>query len=153
MTFYIGTPVDGYKFFRSQGITASSAVALARAERQAMAEDWRVIWTGDDDCLCREWANDSGPCACTRGAYAGDYPRHHFLPGECECEWVRLEGPEDTHLASLGGICGADNAYRRVVGAELALEVLFPIWTAGALEIARYDALLARAMLTGGGVE
>ncbi len=98
------------------------AIALAKAEEHARNTAWEFDWVYDEDgcigCDC-----DNEECACSSGA------DHETL-----CCILRTSEPScyDGHgnsvggavLASLGGICGADSNYRRVVEAELALEAL-----------------------------
>lgn len=153
------------------GRRAESALALARAEREGALRGWRVEWAPEWDCGCRV---DAGPapgevagCGCVRGAWTDrPGPRGEvagpggFLPGECECEvatlyddsgWpnvdaggrLRADGGRAL-LASLGGVCGASNAYRRVVAAELMGEALAPEWARVDAERARWDCFLAR---------
>lgn len=115
---------------------------LARAEREATKRGWYVSWRVDDDCFCRQIRGQYGfsdqemlTCPCERDS-------------SCQCEGAVLMNREPEYcderdaewIASLWGICGADQAYRRVVAAELALEALGPEWD----EVARWNALLAR---------
>lgn len=98
--------VRRYRYFRAQGERAHYSLYLARAEMEARRRGWYVAWAPDDSCFCGE---SESACACLRGV--------------CECEYASLWRYADTDSerlgTALGGICGADDAYRRVVAAEL----------------------------------
>jgi|SRR5215472_11457019 len=108
-----------FDFFRANaggvvGYTAHNAITLARAEAWAKREGIRFVWEPDDDADW-SWMDDD------------ERKREHTVEG---CRAVRVHECErcghetaDT-LASLWGIFDADNAYRRVVEAELALEAM-----------------------------
>jgi hypothetical protein len=108
---------------------AACALEYARAEIAARNLGWHTLWADD------EWGPDSlGDhaywCATQRRVDAGydtDGERTFVYSGRYECDheitYATLYGPHDPlPLASLGGIIDADRDYRRVVGAELALE-------------------------------
>jgi hypothetical protein len=106
------------------GQTAQTALALARAEQWLNAQDdIHCEWRDDPD---GDLGDHAYWCALERN---GQHRKHSHV-----IEWARLvrECPEhhDTDcrhaetLASLGSIIDADNAYRRIVAAELALEAM-----------------------------
>ena len=84
------------------------ARALAHAEAHARENNWDVRWTDDlEECIGCECGGSECPC----------FTRE---PHETLC--AMLVDEYGSGLASLSGICGATNKYRRVVEAELALE-------------------------------
>lgn len=91
-----------------------SARALARAEREAQRQGIRFQWQNDElgciGCDCR-----SDDCPCSTGEPHETLYCFAYQPSENDSRVI---------LASLGGICGATDSYRRVVEAELALEAL-----------------------------
>lgn len=86
------------------------AKELAEAESIASRLGWEHSWEWDDSgcsgCDC-----DSEDCACSSGA-------------EHETLGCVLKDEHGKVLASLWGICGATDTYRRVVEAELSDEAL-----------------------------
>lgn len=129
---------DAFRFFlENAGWSAPPgrvvcAADLAQAERSAWSADLICVWELEDTCYCSE---DDIICACDRGRLtdaARSRAGHYSRGWECHCEhatvfhrgewedYDRATGP----LASLGGICGADANYRRVVAAELYAEAL-----------------------------
>lgn len=82
------------------------AELLARAEREAASAGIRFEWRYDDDGCC---------CCCLE---KGEAPHTDV--------WYCQAWSEDglRCLASLSGICGPSDDYRRVVEAELAAEAL-----------------------------
>jgi len=78
------------------------AKELATAEQYALEENWHFDWDLDDvDC-----GHEAGVC--------------DHAP-----EWCQLWSADRAFmLASLRGICGADDNYRRIVEAELAHEAM-----------------------------
>lgn len=114
---------------------------LARAEAEGSRRGWAVEWSPETDCFCREFDSD---CECRRAARRGDSRNGRW---ECYCESAVLgeeigwpENPRIVWLGSLGGICSADSAYRRVVSAELMLDALAGEWA----DLARVDAFINR---------
>ena len=83
---------------------AKCALNLARAEQDGKAAGLTFEWSADPD--------GCSMCQCCSKEKCGD-----VVVEECLC---RNEAGDV--VASLCGICGADNNYRRVVEAELALE-------------------------------
>lgn len=86
---------------------------LAAAEARANVEGITFRWAYDAE-PCNGCDCGSDDCACATGA------EHETLGCIAETE-------QHKHLASLWGICGATNAYRRVVEAELAAEALIEL--------------------------
>ena len=86
------------------------AKALAEAELAAEANGWECEWQ-DDDAGCSGCDCGSKDCACSAGT------PHETLG-------CVLRDEHGKALASLWGICGATDSYRRVVEAELASEAL-----------------------------
>lgn len=128
---------------------------LARAEYLGLSRSWEVRWESESECYCRTFdACEVQPCECTRGAWTDrPGPRNErvgpggFLSGECVCESAVIVVPDadrdavtERWDASLGGICGADPAYRRVIRAELFAELIAPELA----ELGSWDAFLAR---------
>lgn len=96
------------------GKESPRAGRLRGAKLLAQAEAW-----ARSENLVTEWSDD------------WDIGDHHAFYGDAyaeneptTCEQVRLIDPDGVTLASLGCVDDADNTYRRVVGAELALEVM-----------------------------
>lgn len=107
--------VKRWQFFRKHaggivGETAKTALELARAEIAAERSDMRIVWTDDADADT-SWLEQDG--------FEQDLAEWRRGDMTCEQVCVYLDGEV---LASLGGIFGADDAYRRVVSAELASE-------------------------------
>lgn len=101
------------KFFRDNagycvGQRLLGALRLANAEAEARAHGWRVEWEGED------YAPDFDDEKINAEIHAGR------VPWECA---ILYDGKGEL-LGSLGGIAGADSAYRRVIEAELALDAL-----------------------------
>jgi hypothetical protein len=93
---------------------------MARAERWVKAEtDLEYRWELDPEpCIGCDCGSSECPCS-TREPHETwcvslvlPCPDHH---GECK---------HDKYMASLGGICGLTDEYRRVVEAELAIEAM-----------------------------
>jgi len=78
------------------------AKALAAAEHLALEENWHYDW---------DW--DNYDCGHAKGECSG-------RPEYCQL-W---DAERASLLASLSGICDADDNYRRVVQAELAVEAM-----------------------------
>ena len=105
---------NAYDFFRANaggivGENARTALALAKAEEQAQQYGLVFVWEPDfvtpDDVNHDYW--------CKK-----DYCQHHIAV--CICT-----DPETGEvLDSLGGIIDADQAYQRVIEAEMALNAL-----------------------------
>jgi|SRR5262252_38931 len=77
------------------------AKELAAAEQHALEQNWHFDWDADDPC-------DHEDGVCSR-----------------EPEYCQLwDAERENLLASLSMICDADDNYRRVVQAELALEAM-----------------------------
>lgn len=99
-----------YRWFRSQGVDAKHALACARAERAARDAGCQFIWEDDPE----GWYDlraDNYRCACGCG---------HKIES---CEMVRMVDADNEPLPyALGVICDADDAYRRIVEADLALD-------------------------------
>lgn len=106
------------------------ARSLARAEREAQRKGIRFEWQQDDvpcdSCACGTCKCDTAECAKYR-----EQAQDHETLG-C-IAYVTVDGDTGTQhgtkesrtvLASLWGICGATDSYRRVVEAELAQEAL-----------------------------
>jgi hypothetical protein len=112
-----------YRFFRDHagyvvGRSAEYALQLARAEQYAQDHGWDFDWIPDPEPDL-SWCD-----TCI------DRPHAH------EIEGCILNSPEDSHLASLWGITDADQNYRRVIEAELALEAMpevTPAWVGEAV--------------------
>lgn len=106
---------------------------LARAEAEGSRRGWVVGWEPETECYCGEF-DYSCACFVDRGTRRGD----------CACSVAILySGWGDRRadiIGSLGGICSADSAYRRVVSAELMLDALQGEW----IESERYTSLLER---------
>lgn len=85
---------------------AASALAYARAERRARLACWRYEWVDDIDGM-----PEDGLCTCGCG--------YHIE----RSEGCVLTDEDGNDLASLWGVWDADANYRRVVEAELALQV------------------------------
>lgn len=86
------------------------ARALAQAEKHAREQDWQYAWIFDEDgcigCDCGQ-----ADCACSTGA------AHESLICVLRDDIGRIR-------ATLGSVCNPTREYRRVVEAELALEVM-----------------------------
>ncbi len=100
-----------YRFFFEHagyivGQRAQCALSLARAEQHARDNDWEAEWVADD-CPDLSWMSDE------------ERSREHEVLG---CVLRDLNG---NVLGSLWGITDPDNAYMRVVSAELASEALY----------------------------
>lgn len=111
--------VMSYRFFKRNagycvGFRAQGALSLAKAERWARSTGAvRFRWV-DDINADWSWLAD----AMGREPDDRDYQEGCILERQCpECGSWTVE-------ASLWGICNADSDYRRVIEAELALEVL-----------------------------
>lgn len=108
-----------YRWFRSQGFEARSAITLARAEyrlrRLQVAERVRVVWE-DDPEPDLSWMDQKQYRAVRDGSV-------EVLC--CSLEVYSRKRRRWTHYTSLGGIDihVDDLHYRRVVGAELACEL------------------------------
>jgi hypothetical protein len=86
-------------------------LTLARAERALRDSNLRVVWDDDD---AADWSFvDTWD----------EKDRTRWQRSEHVAEWCRIEDEDGNVLTSLCGIVDADNDYRRVVAAELALEV------------------------------
>jgi hypothetical protein len=106
-----------WQFFREHagyvvGQRAIGALELARAEIAGERSDMRIVWQDDADADT-SWLEQEGFERELQEWRRGDM--------SCESALVYLDGDV---LASLGGIFGADDAYRRVVNAELVSEAL-----------------------------
>lgn len=83
------------------------AVQLAIAEDWARDNGYEFKWLPDEaGCIGCDCGNPD--CACENGT--------------CEPEVCIMKDDDNHVVQSLGSVCGADNKYRRVVEAELALE-------------------------------
>lgn len=95
-----------------------TARELAHAEAEAQRLNLSFNWDYDPDgcigCDCGQT-----DCACASSE-----------PHETLYCWV--EDEQGNNLASLGGICGADCNYKRVVEAELAQEAIAALQAEGA---------------------
>ena len=87
---------------------AACALSLARSERESYARGWTVSWGADSFCDCETYENE----------------RVGYVPMEGPCDFAELLDEQGEVLASLYGIHGADQSYRRVVAAELAAEAI-----------------------------
>lgn len=113
----------GFRFFHEWagyvvGQRAIGAMDLARAELRFQAlesEDLaRVVWEHDNDADT-SWLDQEG--------FEKDLEQ--FRNGDMLAEWARIDvriGGQWVTAASLSGIFGADDNYRRVVTAELAAD-------------------------------
>ena len=110
------------------GSNATDALALARAERDAQAVGVYFLWRPDEraDLSWLDGKDDNG-----RFLFPKSYREQHHDVDSCRAilpcaEWEIPEIASNCHhadeLASLYGITDADNTYRRVIEAELALE-------------------------------
>jgi hypothetical protein len=96
------------------GKESPRAGRLRGAKQLAKAETW-----AREQNMTYEWEDDwdvGNHQAFYGDAYADNEPT--------TCEMVRMISPDGETLASLGCIDDADSNYRRVVAAELALEVM-----------------------------
>jgi hypothetical protein len=111
MTAAIGAfdVVRAYRRLRNAGSRAAEALQLARARAEAENLGAEFLWDGDMDG-CNGCECGSKDCPCSSG-------EPH------DVEYARIVFAGET-LASLGGICGATDDYRYLVGAELALEAI-----------------------------
>jgi hypothetical protein len=105
----------GYSYNSAKGETAEQgrvrcAIELAQAEQYAANLEWTYEWDWDESgcngCDCK-----SADCACYTGA------GHETLV-------ALLKDQDGRVLASLSGICGVTDSYRRTVEAELASEAM-----------------------------
>lgn len=99
-----------YRFFFEHagyvvGERAQCALSLARAERYARDNDWNADWVADD-CPDLSWMSDE------------EQRQPHEVLG------CILRDADGNSLGSLWGITDPDNAYMRVVAAELASEAM-----------------------------
>jgi hypothetical protein len=99
-----------YRFFFDNagyivGHRAECALSLARAEQYARDNDWQAEWVWDDDADL-SWMSDA------------EQREPHEVYG------CVLKDENGNVLASLWGITDPDNAYMRVIEAELADESL-----------------------------
>jgi hypothetical protein len=97
-----------YRFFFEHagyivGQRAMCALSLARAEQHARDNDWEAEWVADD-CPDLSWMSDE------------ERIQSHEVLG------CILRDAHGNVLGSLWGITDPDNAYMRVVAAELATE-------------------------------
>ena len=107
--------VSSFRFFRKHagyivGENAKGALQLARAEALATQLNWACTWEGDDDpdySFVDMW---------------GEKYRKEFNSRSHECFVAILRDENRKVVASLGGIIDPDNAYMRVIEAELASE-------------------------------
>jgi hypothetical protein len=107
-----------YRFFRDNagyivGERARCALSLARAERDAKEQGIAFRWEWDSDADL-SWMSDA------------ERQQEHEVEGciaYIPCPDHGADCKHATVLASLWGIVDADSNYRRVVEAELALEV------------------------------
>jgi hypothetical protein len=100
-----------YRFFFANagyivGHRAECALDLARAEQHAHENDWQAEWVADEFADL-SWMPDE------------EQRQPHEVYG------CLLKDDNGNVLASLWGITDFDNAYMRVVAAELAAESLF----------------------------
>ena len=86
------------------------AESMAVAEAMAWDQDYTFSWMYD------EWGCSG--CDC------GDPDCDCYTEEPHEVLVCTMYDPNGESVASLGGICGATNEYRRVVQAELAMEAL-----------------------------
>lgn len=104
------TTLRAYRFFFEHagyvvGHRAEGALQLARAEAFADDNGWVASWEWDD-CPDLSWMSEA----------------ERAEPHEVLC--CLLRDADGNVLASLCGIVDPDNAYRRVVVAELSLEAM-----------------------------
>ncbi len=89
--------------------------AMEAAEQEGKARGIEFNWM-NDDMACSGCDCGDSDCACGNGT------PHETLVcvayAKCQCCGLKVA------RASLGGICGATDEYRRVVEAELAMEAL-----------------------------
>ena len=85
------------------------------AETDARMQGFYFEWSEDDGCAGCDCGSDDCQCSFTGGVVTEDH-----RPLVC----IAYSEPGGEVRASLGGICGADANYRRVVQAEVALEAL-----------------------------
>lgn len=100
---------NAYSFFRQQaggivGENAKTALALAKAEREAEERGWSYGWPDDPE----EWDCDCGSSDCK--------------PNEVLC--CLLYDAQGEVLESLGSIGDPDRDYSRLIEAELAWQAL-----------------------------
>lgn len=114
--------IEAALFFRAHagyvvGERASGALKLARAELEASRRSWTVTWESDDyyDLGDHEYW-------CQEARRAKSESRRPKCRHAVEIAILRDSSGEI--LACLGGIIDADDEYRRVIDAELALEAL-----------------------------
>jgi len=106
----LGRLVPAFRFFATHaggvvGRNAQTALELAKAEALAEKAGWVVSWEPDADADW-SWMSDA------------EKKKDH------DVEVATIRNSRGVVLGSLGGIFDADRNYRRVVGAELALEAL-----------------------------
>ncbi len=113
-----------YRFFRKQVGSAAYALGLAKAEcwRENEGDCIRVRWLWDetpweamhdDEPPPEEWLG----CILETRSEGAMEECHHSDVDDCDCKHWR-------HDASLWGIADPDRNYRRVVEAELCLEIM-----------------------------
>lgn len=122
-----------YRFFREQGNGAGYALQLAKAEAWAQENNVEMSWKWDDDADLT-WCDE---CDHLRQCKAGDRNgrirpenrgchdctnRAHYNPHEHEVMGCVAKGPDNLNV-SLWGITDPNQEYRRVVEAEMALEL------------------------------
>lgn len=127
-----------FRFFAANaggivGQNATTAIALARAERWADDEELETEWMQDDD---GDLGDHEYWCHNARSIdrlSAREQRAYNVSSCEHAIEWCRLVRPCADHgtdckhaetLGSLGGIIDADRNYRRLIRAELALEAM-----------------------------
>lgn len=103
--------IRAYRFFFEHagyivGQRAQCALNLARAEQCARENDWDAEWVADEDADL-SWMSDE------------ERSREHEVWG------CILRDAAGNVLGSLWGITDPDNAYMRVVAAELASEAVY----------------------------
>jgi len=102
--------IRAYRFFFEHagyvvGQRAQCALSLARAERYARDNEWNADWVADD-CPDLSWMSED------------EQRQPHEVLG------CILRDANGNSLGSLWGITDPDNAYMRVVAAELADEAM-----------------------------
>lgn len=121
---------DDVRFFAEHGSQRvgyawTDALAMARAEKALIASGATVVWENDNDADAsfvdtwdeadrKRW-NMTNHLAESATLILPCYDRHHGGHGSLTCDHAET-------LASLHGIFDADDDYRRVIEAELALE-------------------------------
>jgi hypothetical protein len=129
-----------YRFFRAHaggwvGHNAQGALALVHAERAAEILGWAYGWFGDDDADLGDhaiWCPDERREQAGYQRDGSNCPRFNpsFLVAHAHYAYVCiLKDARGEVLESLGGVIDPDDAYRRVIEAELASEAIGNIAT------------------------